>query len=110
MKCDLKGSVNMNFQDKQIMNLTKVLYILQAVKNLLSVSRLVSKVATMGTNQYKINIKKNGVIVILDTRKGQNKSMMFYFKANSHAQEGHKALTNIPEEEKGRQRRKRRMA
>ena len=47
MKCDLKGSVNMNFQDKQMVNLTKVLYILQAVKNLLSVSRLVSKVATV---------------------------------------------------------------
>ena len=110
MKCKLKGYINMNFQGGQTVKLAEVLCVPEAVKNLLSVSRLVSKVATMGTNQYKINIKKNGVIVILDTRKGQNKSMMFYFKANSHAQEGHKALTNIPEEEKGRQRRKRRMA
>ena len=43
MKCELKGSVNMKLQGGQTVKLTKVLYLPQAVKNLLGVSRRVSK-------------------------------------------------------------------
>ena len=43
MKCDLKGSVNMKMQGGEMVNLIEFLYIPQAVKNLLIVSRIVSK-------------------------------------------------------------------
>ena len=43
MKCELKGSVNMKLQGGQTVKLTKVLYLPQAVKNLLGVSRRFSK-------------------------------------------------------------------
>ena len=33
----------------------------------------------------------------LDTRKGQNKSMMFNLEANIYSPEGQEALTNLPE-------------
>ena len=62
------------------MKLTKVLCVPQAVKNLLIVSRIVSKGSTMGYTQYKRTINKNGVSMILDTRKGKNTSIMFYLK------------------------------
>ena len=75
----------MKLQDGQTVKLTKVLYVPQAVKNILSVSRLVLKGSTMGDTQYKIIIKKNGVSINLDASKGQNKGMMFYFKANIFA-------------------------
>ena len=68
MKCDLKVSVNMKLKDGQKMKLTEVLYVPQAVKNLLRVSRLLSKGATIGATQD--NHKENGVSVILDARKG----------------------------------------
>ena len=47
MEYKLKGYVNMKFKDVQTVKLTKILYVPQAVKNLLSVSRLVSKGATI---------------------------------------------------------------
>ena len=99
-KCKLKGSVNMNMKDEQMVKLTEVLYVPQSVENLLSLSRLVSKGATMGATQDKIIIKKNGVSIILYARKGQNKSMMLYLKAKIYSPEGQEALTNIPEEKK----------
>ena len=34
----------------------------------------------MGATQDKMTINKNGVIMILESRKGENKSMMFYLK------------------------------
>ena len=52
--------------------LEKVLYVPQSVKNTLSVSSLISKVATMGVTQDKITIKKNGVNMILDAIKGNH--------------------------------------
>ena len=58
MKCDLKGYVNIKFQDGKTVKLTKVLYVTQAVKNLLIVSRVMSKGANMGATQDKITIKK----------------------------------------------------
>ena len=61
MKCNLKGSVNMKLQDGQMAKLTKVLYVPQAVKNLLTVSQLVSKGATIGATKDKMIINKNGV-------------------------------------------------
>ena len=42
-------------------------------------------------------IKKNGVSMNLDERKGQNKSIVFYLKAKIYALEWQEALTNIPE-------------
>ena len=98
MKCDLKGSVNMKFQYGKTMNITKVLYVPHALKNLLSVSRLMPKGATMVDTQDKITMMKNGVSVVLDARKGQNKSMVFYLKAKRYAPEGQEALINLPEE------------
>ena len=97
MKCDLKGSVNMNLQYGQTVKLTIVLYMPQAVKNLWSASRLVSKGATMGATKDKMITKKNGVSMNLNTRKGQNKSMIFYLKAKIYSPEGQEALTNLPE-------------
>ena len=58
------------------MKLTKTLYVHQDFKNLVSVSRLVSKGATIGPTQDKTIIKKNGVSTIIDARKGK-KIMMF---------------------------------
>ena len=58
IKCELKGYVNIKFQDGKTVKLTKVLYVTQAVKNLLIVSRVVSKGANMGATQDKITIKK----------------------------------------------------
>ena len=43
-------------------------------------------------------ISKNGVSMILDARKGQNKIMMYYLKAKRYATEGKYALTNLPEQ------------
>ena len=98
MKCELKGSVNMKFHYGKTVKLTKVMYVTQAEKNLLSVSRLIPKGTTMGDNQDKITIKINGVSVIVDASKGQNKSMMFCLKAKRYDPEGQEALTNLPEE------------
>ena len=77
--------------------LIEVLYVLQAVKNLLSASRIVSKVGTMGANQDKLVIKKNGVSMILDARKCKSGSMMIYFQAKRYAPEVQEALTNQSE-------------
>ena len=78
------------------MKLTKVLYVPQAVRNILSISRIVLKGATMGAPQDKMIIKENGVSMTLDARKCQKKSMPFYLKANRYSQEGKYALINLP--------------
>ena len=39
MKCELKGTVNMNLQGGETVKLTEVLYVPQAVKNILSIYR-----------------------------------------------------------------------
>ena len=77
----------MNIQGGGVLKLIKVMYVHQAVKNLLSVSRLVSKAATMGATQEKITIKKNGVSMILDSREGGNDRTVLYFKAKLYALE-----------------------
>ena len=69
MKFDIKGYVNMKLQYGKTVKLTKFLYVPQAVKNILSVSRFASKGATMGATQENIIIKKKGVSVTLDARK-----------------------------------------
>ena len=38
----------------------------------------------MGATQKQMIIKKNGVSVILDARKGNNASMMFYLKTKQY--------------------------
>ena len=63
------------------MKLTEFLYIPQSVKNLLIVSRIVSKVDAVVSTKEIITIKKNGVIMILYARKGENSSMVFDLKA-----------------------------
>ena len=100
MKCKLKGSVNMKLQDEKMVKLTEVLYVPQAMKHLLSVSRLISKGATMGDTHDKIIIKKNGVGMTLGARKDQNNSTMFYLKADIYSPEGQEALTNLPEQKR----------
>ena len=53
MKCELKGLLNMKIQGGEMVMLTKVLYVPQAVQNLLSVPRIVSKGSTIGDNQER---------------------------------------------------------
>ena len=72
----------------------------QSVNVFLILSRLILKGATVGATQDKIIINKNGVIMILDARKVQNKSMMFYLKARRYVSEGQEALTNMPYQKK----------
>ena len=60
---------------------TKVLYIPQAVKNILSVSMIAYKGDTMGATQEKMTIRKNGVNTIIDAREGKNAIKIFYLKA-----------------------------
>ena len=62
MKCELKGSINMKLWDVKMAKLTKVLYMPQAVKNLLNISRLVSKGATMGDTQDKLSLRKTVLV------------------------------------------------
>ena len=97
MKCELKGSVKMKLQYGITVKLTKVLYVPQAVKKLLRLSRLVSKGSAMGATQDKTIIKKNGVSMILDARKGQNNIMILYLKVKRYYPEVQEALINIPE-------------
>ena len=59
---------------------TKLMYEIQAFNNLLKVSRLASKGATAKDTKDKTTIKKNGVNMILDARKGKKASIMFYLK------------------------------
>ena len=61
------------------------------------VSTIISKGARIGSTEDKIVIKKNGVSMTLDTRKVQNKSMMFYLKAKRYTLELQEALTNLQE-------------
>ena len=84
---ELKVSVKMKIQDGQTVKLTEVLYMPQAVRILLRVSRLVLKSPTTGAIQDKIIIKKSEVSITLDARKGQNKSMVFNLKAKIYAPE-----------------------
>ena len=69
MKCDLNGIVNKKLQGRETTRFTEVLYVPQAVKNILSILRILSKVAIIGATKYKITIKENGVNMILDARK-----------------------------------------
>ena len=59
----------MKMQGVETLNLAKVIYIPQAVKNLLSIARLVSKVSMMGDTQDKMTMKKN----YHDTRRKERK-------------------------------------
>ena len=63
------------------------LYIPQAVKNILSVLRIVSKGSIMGATKDNITIKKNGDNMIMDARTGENEIIMFYLKVNRYAPE-----------------------
>ena len=80
MKCDLKGTVNMKHQGGGMVKLTEVLYVPQAVKNIFSVSRLISKGSMVGATKDKMAINKNGVNMIIDAKKLINNSMIFYLK------------------------------
>ena len=59
----------MKMQGVETLNLAKVIYIPQAVKNLLSIARLVSKLSMMGDTQDKMTMKKN----YHDTRRKERK-------------------------------------
>ena len=61
----------MKLKDGQTVKLTEVLYVPQAVKYILRISRLILKGATMGAIQEKMIIKKNGVSMTIDARKGK---------------------------------------
>ena len=70
----------MKMKSEEMVNNIKVLYLPQAVKNILIISRLVSRGYTSRATQDKTTIKKNGVSMIQDTRKVKNERMMFYLK------------------------------
>ena len=53
MKCELKITVNIKLKGGEKLKLDNVLYIPQAVKNILSVSRIVANGATMGLHKTK---------------------------------------------------------
>ena len=74
----------MKLKDGKTAKLTEALYVPQYVKTLFSVSKLVSKGATLGATQDKMIIKKNVVSMILYESKVQNKSMIFYLKAKRY--------------------------
>ena len=77
MKFELKVSVNMKLKLEETVNLAEVLYVPQAVKNILSIFRLVSKGATMGDTQDKMTTKKNGVNIILNAVKGKMRACRY---------------------------------
>ena len=54
----------------------------------------------MGATQDTLTTKKNGVSMILDSRKGNNTSMMLYLEKKRYAPEGQLGLINLPEEKK----------
>ena len=58
MKFEIKGAVDMKLQGGVAVKLNGILYVLQAVKNILIVLDLVAKGVTMGYTKYKITIKK----------------------------------------------------
>ena len=58
MKCELKIMVNMKLKGGKIFKLNYVLYVPQYVKNVLSLSKIVSKGATMGSPKANMNINK----------------------------------------------------
>ena len=55
-----------------MINLDGVLYVPEAVKNILIILKLVSKRATIGATQDKMTTKKNVVNIIIGARKGKN--------------------------------------
>ena len=65
MKCDIKGKVHMKLQGGETLKFNDVLYVPQEVKNIISMSRLVLKGATMWATKDKITIKKIGVNIIV---------------------------------------------
>ena len=85
-----------------MVNLTEVIYVSQADKNILIVSRIISKGDTMGDTEDKLTTK-NGVNMILDARKGKDYSMVLYLKAKRYDPEGSKtkeANRNLPDQKK----------
>ena len=72
MEYEIKVTVIMKLQGGNTIKLTESLYLPQSVNNILSVSRVILKGSTMGDTKYKITIRKKGVNMILDTRKGKN--------------------------------------
>ena len=54
----------------------------------------------MGDTQEKNTTKKNCVRIILDARKGEKESMMFYLRAKRYAPEVQEAQINLTEEKK----------
>ena len=89
-------------QGGETVKLNEVLYVPQALKNILSVSRLVSKVSKMGSTKDNTTIKKEGVSMKLYERKGINESTVFHLKVERYPPEG-----SSPQEAKKKCQRKR---
>ena len=73
----------MEMQGGEKFKLENVLYVPQAVKNLLRVSRFMTKGDTMEDLKDNMNIKKNVASVNPNTIKGQNGSTMFYLRGGN---------------------------
>ena len=61
----------MKLQGGEKFKLENVIYVHQAVKNILIVSKIVSKGVTLVATKDKMTINKNGVIIHMNTRKGK---------------------------------------
>ena len=70
MKYKLKLLVNVKLQGVEKFKLDHVLYVLQAVKNLLSLSRLMEKGGTMDSMKDNMTMSKNFISVNLNSIKG----------------------------------------
>ena len=71
-----------------MVKLTEVLYVHQAVKNILSILRLVSNGATMEATQEKRPSRKRRQHYFRFNKR-KNESMMFYLKAKIYTPEGY---------------------
>ena len=100
MKCDTQVTVIIHLQGRKTFKLTEVLYLPQEVKNILSISRLISKGAMVGDTKNKMTFKKVSVSINLYANKLINESTIFYFKANRYSSEvfpPQEANRNMPE-------------
>ena len=70
----------MNLLGREKFKLGNILYVLQVVRNLMSVSRFVSKGDTVASTKDKMTTKKNGTRINLNARKGNHGITMLYLK------------------------------
>ena len=61
----------MKLKGVETFKLNEIIHVPQAVKNIMSILRLISKGSTMGKNKDKTAIKKIGISMTMNARKGK---------------------------------------